>query len=283
MVSMKTKLLFGFLVASVTLAMAQSSPAPASISSIFNADGVAEPLQASSTSTNFQYIIAHWQYGQGYSTQTMLANSGTETATVKLEFFNQSGASFAIPLTGLGSKSSDTLKINAGDVSVLATQSSDRSNSSLEVAWGIATSNAPLNVFSLLDEGTSSSAITGVVGLPATVAAKSFRFPVTVGGPANYNARLAVANPSESTATVTVNVLNANGSSLGKFQETLAANHQTIFTLDSSATNLNFSSFGTTPFVGSVAVCSSEPIGLVAIGLEGSEFYSTSVTNDPCP
>lgn len=282
MVSMRTKFLFGCLFVWASLALAQSSPAPDSISAIFSADGVAEPLQASSASTSFQYIIAHWQYGQGYSTQAMLANSGTETATVKVQFFNQAGASFAVPLTG-GSKSSDTLKISPGNVMDLSTQSSDRANSSLDVAWGIATSNAPLNVFTLLDEGTSASAITGVVGLPAAPAASSFRFPVTVGGPEKFDARVAIANPSKSTATVTVMVLNANGTTMGTFPQTLAANHQTIFTLDSSTTGLNFSSFGTTPFVGSVAVCSSEPIGLVAIGLEGSEFYSTSVTNDPCP
>jgi hypothetical protein len=45
-----------------------------------------------SRSTSFQYIIAHWQYGKGYCTQTLLTNSGTATATVKVQFFNSSGS-----------------------------------------------------------------------------------------------------------------------------------------------------------------------------------------------
>jgi hypothetical protein len=91
---------------------------------------------------------------------------------------------------------------------------------------------------------------------------------------------MALANPSSSTANVTVMVLKANGSAMGQFTETIPANNQTIFTLDSK---LSFGSFTSTPFTGSVAVCSSQPIGLVTVGFEGGAFFSTSVTNDPCP
>jgi hypothetical protein len=282
MENMKTKFVLACLMISANLAVAETSPVPSanpqSISSIFSADGAAEPLAASSTS--YQYIIAHWPYGQGFSTQAMLANSGTATATVKVEFFNQAGASFSVPLSGIGLESSETLTIDAGDVSVLATETSQRENSNLEVAWGIATSTAPLNVFSLFDLGSSSTSITGAVGAQSTVAAKTFRFPVSVGGPAKFTAGMAIANPNNSTADVTVMVLNADGSSMGSFQETLAGDNQTIFTLDSK---LNFSSFSSAPFIGSVAVCATQPIGLVTVGFEGGAFFSTSVTNDPCP
>jgi hypothetical protein len=275
MESMKTKFALGCFVVSASMAVAQAAPAP-QISSIFDAGGAAEPLAASSTS--FTYIIAHWPYGAGFSTQAMLANSGTATATVKVEFFNQAGASFPVPLEG-GSKSSETLTIAPNDVMSLATDSSERANSTLEVAWGIATSNAPLNVFSLFDDGPSGTSITGAVGAQSTPAAKTFRFPVSVGGPTGFTAGVAIANPSSSTADVTVMVLNADGSTKGSFTKTLPADNQTIFTLNGQGI-----SFGSSLFTGSVAICSTEPIGLVTVGFEGAgTFFSTSVTNDPCP
>lgn len=273
--SMRPKFLLGCLFVSASVALAQSSPAADSIRSIFSAEA-AEPLAASSTS--FQYIIAHWPFGQGFSTQTMFANTGTENAKVSVQFFSQTGGPFAVPLSGSSAESSATLTVNAGDVGVLATQSSQRDNGSLDVAWGIATSNAPLNVFSLFDLGSGDS-ITGAVGAQAAPGATIFRFPTSVGGPLKFTAGMAIANPSSSnTAHVKVNVINANGSLMGKFQETLEPDNQTIFTLDSK---LNFSSFTGTAFTGSVAVCSDQPIGLVTVGFEGGAFFSTSVTNDP--
>jgi hypothetical protein len=91
-----------------------------------------------------------------------------------------------VPLAGSGPKSSETIKVNPDDVAVLATQSSQQENSTMEVAWGIATANAPWIVFSLLDEGTSSTSITAVAGLPATPAATSFHFSGYGGWPYEF-------------------------------------------------------------------------------------------------
>jgi hypothetical protein len=120
------------------------------------------------------------------------------------------------------------------------------------------------------------------VGAQSTPAAMTFRFPVMVGGPGKFTAGMALANPNKSTTTVTVKVLDSSGNQMSgsPFTETLEADNQTIFTLDSK---LNFSSFSSTPFMGSVAICATQPIGLVTVGFEGGAFFSTSVTNDPCP
>jgi hypothetical protein len=279
METMRTKFLLGCLLVSASMAAAQNSPDPSvepqSISSIFSADGAAEPLAASSSS--FTYIIAHWPYGGQFSTQALFANSGTAPATVRLQFYSQNGStSFAVPLQGSGPKTFETLTIAPNDVKAVVTDPSQREGS-LEVAWATATSSAPLNVFSLFDFGSSSTSITCAVGAQSTTAAKTFRFPVTVGGPGKFTAGMAIANPNTSTANVTVKVFKADGTSMGSFSETLPANNQTIFTLDSKLP------FGSSLFTGSVAVCSTEPIGLVTVGFEGGAFFSTSVTNDPCP
>jgi hypothetical protein len=73
--------------------------------------------------------------------------------------------------------------------------------------------------------------------------------------------------------------LNADGTVKGTFPETLAANAQTIFLLN---TKMNF---GSTLFNGSVAVCAPNPVGLVALGVEGGStgLFTIAVTTDPCP
>jgi hypothetical protein len=86
-----------------------------------------------------------------------------------------------------------------------------------------------------------------------------------VGGPTNFDAIFAIANPNKTAAAVTIKVRKANGSSLGTIQATLAGNNQTKYNLQSPLLGLHFSSFTSTAFVGSVEVCSSEPIGLQTI------------------
>ncbi len=280
---MRTKFLLECLFVSASIVVAQTPPDPHSISPIFSADGAAEPLAASSTSSSFTYIIAHWPYGQGFSTQTMLSNSGTATATVRLQFYSQTGSTnFAVPLQGSGPKTIETITVAPNNTKAVVTDPSQREGANLDVAWATATSNAPLNVFSLFDYGPTSPSIIGAVGAQSTPAAKTFRFPVLVGGPTGFTAGMALANPNNSTTTVTVMVMDEGGKQIigSPFTETLAAENQTIFTLN-SITKL---SFGSSLFTGSVAVCASEPIGLVTVGFEGAAtFFSTAVTNDPCP
>jgi hypothetical protein len=271
-----------FLVLLAGIATAQMIPnSPAarqSISSIFNTESAVEPLAASSPTLSFQYTIAHFPYQGGWSTQVFLANSGTQDATVDITFFNDKGASASVPLQGKGLQSSEQLTIHPNDVQVVGADTSKRNTGDLQVAWATAASSAPLNVFSLFDFGPNPPAISGAVGAQSTPPAKSYRFPVSVGGSVGFDAGMAIANPNGKTANVTVKVLNADGSQKGSFAVPLLANNQTIFTLKGKM------SFGSSLFVGSVAVCSDQPIGLVTVGFEGGQaFFTTSVTNDPCP
>ena len=208
----------------------------------------------------------------------MLANSGSATAKVNITFFDQLGRPAFVPLEGEGPQSSQQLSIPPNEIKVLGADPAHRTSGDLQVAWGTATSNAPLNIFTLFDTGPSGAVITGAVGAQSTAAARSFRFPVSVNGPLGYNAGMAIANPNSSAATVTMRVLNTDGSVKGSFQETLQANHQTLFVLTQKM------SFDAALFSGSVAVCATQPVGLVTVGFEGGQaFFTTSVTNDPCP
>ena len=276
----------GFLLISAGILLAQDSPAtgvPESLSSIFSRDSAEEPLASSTTSLAFQYIVAHFPLGGGYNTQVLFANSGTKAATVQVNFLNQAGASTGVPLSGKGVQSSQSFTLQPNDVHDISGDPSKRNSQALDVTWATVGSSAPLNVFSLFDFGPNPPNISGAVGAQSTVAAKTFRLPIMernegAGNPNNYEVGLAIANPNSSATNVAVKVLNPDGSTKGSFEETLAAKNQAIFTLSSK---LNF---GSSLFTGSLAVCATQPIGLVTIGFEGGQaFFSTAVTNDPCP
>lgn len=252
---------------------------PRSLSSIFNSEAAVAPLASSTATLAFQYTVAHFPFGGGWSTTVMLANTGTKAATVDINFMTQGGNSASVPLTGAGDVSSQQFTIQPNEVQVVSADASARNSGGLDVAWATVGASEPLNVFSLFDFGPNFPAISGAVGAQSTAPATSFQFPISINGPQGFNAGMAIANPSSKTATVTVTVFNGSGSKEGSFQETLPANNQTIFTLTQKM------SFGSSLFTGSVAVCSTEPIGLVTVGFEGGQaFFTTSVTNpSPCP
>jgi len=268
-----------WLIISVGVAAAQTDSPATPVSDIFNTDLAFSP-QAASSATN-SYVIAHFPFRQGWSTRVLLANSGTSAASVTITFFDQSGHSTSVPLDGLGMQSSQTVTIQPKQVHVLGVDPSQRNSGSIQVAWATASSNVPLNVFSLFDFGPNAPAISGAVGAQSDTPAKTFRFPISVNGPLGFKAGMALANPNGSPTSVTVKVLNADGSTKGSFVENLPANGQEIFVLGDPGGKL---AFDTSLFNGSIAVCATQPIGLVTVGFEGSQaFFSTAVTNDPCP
>jgi len=226
------------------------------------------------------YVITHFPFGGGWSTLVLLANNGASDATVNLSFFNEAGAPTPVPLEGLGTQGSQQVVVHANSTQAIGAELSQRNSlATTQTVWATASSTAPLNVFGLFDYGPNPPTITGSVGAQSTASSKSFRFPVRVGGPLSYNAGMALANPNVSQTTITVKVFNADGSLNGSFPETLAANAQTIFLLNQKM------SFPSALFTGSVAVCASQPVGLVAIGAEGGStgLFTISVTTDPCP
>jgi hypothetical protein len=279
---MKAICTFGFLLVSAGIVFAQEQPAtePDSLDDVFGTEAVAEPLSSSTAATSYQYTVAHFPFGGGWNTQIMLGNGSGKTASVKVNFMNQAGASAAVPLAGKGLQSSQSFSASANRTLVISGDTSKRNSATQEEMWATVTSNEPLDTFILSDLASKPPAISGAVGAQSLAPSKTFRFPVAVNGPNSFNAQMAIANPNNSTTTVTVKVLNSSGSVTGTFQETLAANNQTLFNLTDKT------KFSSSLFNGAVAVCATQPVGLVVIGVEGvgqQAMYSTAVTTDPCP
>ena len=279
MEGMKSPWLFALIVLSAAIAAAQTAP-DSSVGDIFNNPLATETALASSATLS--YTIAHFPYGGGLTTRLALANNGKASATVNITFFDNAGQPTSVPLEGIGLKGTESVTVGANQTKMIGSELSQRASAG-QVAWATMTSTAPLNVFSLFDFGPNPPTINWAVGAQSTAPSKSFRFPVSIGGPVNYNAGMALSNPNGTQTVVTVKVLKADGTSLGSFQETLPKNGQTVFLLSPHA-GLNFDG---TPFNGSVAVCAPQAVGLVALGAEGDPkspgLFSISVTTDPCP
>ena len=280
---MKVICTLGFLLVSAGIVLAQEQPAssdPDSLDDVFGTDAAVEPLSSSTATAAYQYTVAHFPFGGGWNTQIMVGNGSGKTASVTVAFWNQAGASAAVPVAGKGLQSSQSFSAAANRTLVVSGDTSKRNSANLEEMWATVTSNEPVDVFSLSDVASKPPAFSGAVGVQALAPSKTFRFPVTVSGPNSFDAEVAIANPNNSTTTVTVKVLNSSGSVNGSFQESLQANNQVWFKLSQK---MNFSSSG---FSGAVAICASEPVGLAVVGIEGvgqQAMFNTAVTTDPCP
>jgi len=283
--------LFTFLAISVGISAAQvPSDEPESIAPIFDNALASQPAAASSTTTSHTYTIAHFPYGGGFSTRVLLTNSGTSDATVDVSFFTQTGIPALVPLEGQqGKQTSQHFKIAKNQTQVIDADPSERNAGPTTVTWATAVSSGPLDVFTLFDYAPTSkpttapvTTINGAVGAQSVVATKTFRLPVSLNGPLLYNEGLAIANPNNSNTNVTIKLLLADGTIKDTIVKSLPPHGQTSFVLtDSTVFGHDLSS--STLFNGSVAVCATQPVGLVPIGFEGGAFFTTAVTNDPCP
>ena len=241
------------------------------------------------------YVIAHFPYGGGWSTQLWFTNSGSTTANVEVQWFSQAGTATPVPLQGQGTQSTQQFALSPNSTQVVGadvTQRNATGPSGLQVTWATATSSAPVNVFSLFDYAPSSvatitpaSQLVTSVGTQSVAPATSFRFPVAefgqVGLP-KFDAGIAVANPNGTSTILTLKLLSASGSIVGTIQRTLPANGQATVILSDPTAFLSVLD-PTSMFLGSLAVCATQPVGMVAIGVEGTQYFTTAVTNDPCP
>jgi hypothetical protein len=240
----------------------------------------------------YTYAIAHFPYGAGWSSRVLIG-TGTAAGGVDVSFFSQSGTPATVPLQGQGNQSTQHLELGVAEVAVIAADPAQRNAdiNNVTVNWARATSSVPLNIFTLFDYGPANAPtsvpatkILGSVGAQSMVPAKSFRFPASFYGPLGYNAGLAIANPNHSPTTYTVTVLNADSTTKGSVQRpALPPNGQSIFVITDILPGV-ITPDPVNPFNGTVAVCASQPVGLVAIGVEGGALFTNSVTNDfPCP
>ena len=232
------------------------------------------------------YVVAHFPYGGGWGTRLLLTNGSADPVAVELDYFTQRGQPTSVPLAGPELTGTKQLLIGPNQVGTVATDPAKQNASDLQVTWAVARSNGPLNIFTLFDYAPTSvpstipsSQVVSAVGAAATPAGQSFRFPVFVNGATRFNAGMALANPNSVSAAISVALLDKDGLTRATRVIPLPANGQISFVLTD---NIAFGgSLGSSElFTGTVGVCASVPIGLVALGVEGSVLFTVSVSTD---
>lgn len=239
------------------------------------------------------YIVAHLPFGGGWSTRIIFANSGAADVTADVAFFSSTtGQPAQVPLEGLGLQTTSHLAVGKNQTTWLNVDPTKRNaTTSTNVMWATVTTNGPLNILSLFDSSVPTTVpsvvpatlVTGAVGAQSVQTATSFRFPISVNGPLHFNAGMAISNPNAGAVGFTVHLLNADGTTRDTAQKTLSAKGQTSFVVTDPTVFPNGNFEPNTLFTGQIAVCSTQPLGLVTIGIEGGALYTISVTNDLCP
>jgi hypothetical protein len=240
------------------------------------------------------YVVAHFPYGGGWGTRLLISNTNpTNSVSVELDYFNQTGQTASVPLdSGTGQVQTLTVPPN-GTVTVSSDPAQRYGTNPVVVTWATATTPAgqPVNILELFDfapSSTSANLIGSAVGATSALQGQVFRFPIVMNGTTRFTASMAIANPSASAATITLNLLGSDGSQKATSTVTLQPKSQTSVNLPGIPAFAPFFS-GAGLFTGSLGVCSNVPIGFVALGAEQSSavpnsnvLYSVSVTTDRC-
>ncbi|MBZ5676126.1 MAG: hypothetical protein LAP61_17935 [Acidobacteriia bacterium] len=238
------------------------------------------------------YVVAHFPYGGGWGTRLLISNSSpTNAVSVELDYFNQAGQAASVPLDS-GTGQVQTVIVPPNGTFTISSDPAQRFGTNPVVTtWATATTAAgqPVNILELFDfapSSTSANLIGSAVGAASTAPGQSFRFPIVVNGTTRYTASMAIANPSATAATITLNLLDNTGAVKATSTVPLQPKSQTAVNVPGIAAFAPFFS-GTALFTGSVGVCSNVPIGFVALGAEQSSavpssnvLYSASVTTD---
>lgn len=245
------------------------------------------------------YVVAHFPYGGGWGTRLLISNSSpTNSVSVEIDYFSQSGQAASVPLDS-GTGQVQTLSIPPNGTVTVSSDPAQRFVTNPDgtikpvvTTWATATTatGQPVNILELFDfapSSTSANLIGSAVGAASTAPGQAFRFPIVINGTTRYTASMAIANPSASTATITLNLLDNTGAVKATSQVALQPKSQTAVNVPGIPAFASV--FNSTPglFTGSVGVCSNVPIGFVALGAEQSSavpnsnvLYSASVTTD---
>ena len=119
------------------------------------------------------------------------------------------------------------------------------------------------------------SSMSGAVALPSGT---QFHVPVSIDGSQRLDAAVAIANPGDGVATVSVRLVQPNG--LGELVRVhqIPAQGQTGALLTDPAW-FESGIDSRQRFDGSVTICSDQPVGILAIGIHGEFAYSLPVAS----
>ncbi len=216
-----------------------------------------------------QIIIPHIPSGGGFVTKlTFMDRSGAAQA-VDVKFYDQSGNLIQ----------NQTVNLAANGTARISTPEAARFGAS-QVSWAMVTApgTATVNLFYELQD--SSTVVVNTIGFNDVPTATDFTIPVEFlpapqGASIGRTVGLAMANPGNVTASITLKLVDASGQVLATAPVTLNPHAQTAVSLADLAAFR--AALPDTNFVGVVTVNSSAPISAIALGDDFGPFYATPV------
>jgi len=214
--------------------------------------------EKSTTSTATTYYFPHFAFGGGWQSTLTYVNYSPASVTCQTTFYSDSGAALPAPFTdSAGATRTDTLAAGGE----LHDQTQAAATGALVTGWAEAQCSAPVKA-SLLYRLYSGGVAVGEAGVNAvtTPATEFASFAQTATG-------IAYANPTTSTATITIAAFDTAGAKLGAYQTTLAANQHGLGNIGPL--------LGLSSFTGSVEVTATAPIVAVLVNAEAYPVFSS--------
>jgi len=205
-----------------------------------------------------EIFMPHMANGAGQTTLIMLSNTGSQPATADVEFFKEDGGHLSVPLRSFGTQFE--VQVTIPPNSSTAVQTLDQGGN-LVSGWVRVGSTVPLHGTTNFQYSEQQDIVreAGVADAVAIGAANIF---VSVGG--GFNAGVAMANPTEQDAEVTLRLLNNSGIEVGSQTMTLeSGGHVARFI------NEMFTSQVGSAFEGTLAVETDVPLAITAIRTKG--------------
>jgi hypothetical protein len=202
--------------------------------------------------------------GSGLTTLIMLANTVSEPVEATVYFYDEEGSPVLVPLHSLGTESQ--LDVTVPPNSSLGIQTED-TGGNLIVGWVRVVSGAPLRGTTDF-QFTEDDEIVREAGVADALPIGSANVFISVGGP--FNAGVAMANPTEQDAEVTLRLLDSAGTELASKTVSIpAGGHVAKFV------NEFFEDEVGTAFEGTLAIDSDVPVVVTAIRTKGGVQISS--------
>lgn len=219
------------------------------------------------TASAFVYSLPHIVQGQGFVTKITLVNTSGVSNSVTINYLDQTGALLSAP----------TYTIPPFGTLRVATPESARSGPSV-IQWVIVGSSSPLAANSFFELMDSLGNVINTVGFNAATPLTDFSVPVefekTQAGTFIRTVGVALANPTATPSTATMQLLNAGGTPIGQ-PYTVALNAFGQTAIDLSQVPGFASVLPADNFVGSLAITSRRPIAAIALGDDIGPFAAT--------
>ena len=215
-----------------------------------------------------QMVVPHILTGGGFVTRLTLMNMDVAANNFDVKIYDQSGKLLQ----------EQKMAVPIGGVARIATPDSARF-SPTQVSWAMITSSGQAYVNSFFELENSSGRVTNTIGFNSADAVTDFTVPVEFlpgsNGIVGKTVGIAIANPSTSTANVTLKLVDSNGALQATATVTLNGNTQQA--IDLSTLSQFKAVLPNSDFVGVVTVNSSVPVSTIALGDDFGPFYSTPI------